>query len=136
MAQEVLKPWPRADPDALLFSPIEASARHYEQQRQSRQTPLYPSSRKRRGKKRGPKRTPRETYNKNSYAQAVKRGCVRAGVPVFRPNQIRHSFATRVRREFCSEHAQVILGHSKADVTQRYAERDMNLARDVASKIG
>jgi integrase len=135
-AQAVLKPWLRADPDAILFSPIEASARHYEEQRQSRKTPLYPSSRKRRGKKRGPKRVPKQTYNKNSYALAIERGCVRAGVPVFRPNQIRHTLGTKVRREFSLEHAQVVLGHAKADVSQRYAERDMALAGEVAAKIG
>jgi integrase len=135
-AQEILRPWLKADPDAILFSPIEASERHYQELRESRRTPIYPSSRKRRGKQRGPKRTPHRTYNKNSYAQAIERGCIRAGVPIFRPNQIRHTFATQVRREFSLEHAQVILGHTKADVTQRYAERDMALARDVALKIG
>jgi hypothetical protein len=56
--------------------------------------------------------------------------------PVFRPNQIRHTVATRVRQEFILEHAQVILGHSKADMTQQYAERNLALASDVASKIG
>jgi integrase len=135
-AQEVLKPWLKADPDAPLFSPVEASARHYEEQRQSRRTPIYPSSRKPRGKQRGPKRVAREVYDKNSYAQAIERGCIRADVPVFRPNQIRHTFGTKVRHEFSLKHAQVILGHAKADVTQRYAERDMTLARDAASKIG
>ena len=57
-AQEVLKPWLKADPDAVLFSPIEASARHYEELRQSRKTPLYPSSRKRRGKRRRTEASP------------------------------------------------------------------------------
>ena len=54
------------------------------------------------------------------------------------PNQeIRHTLGkTKVRHEFSLEHAQVILGHAKADVTQRYAERDMALAGEVAAKIG
>lgn len=34
------------------------------------------------------------------------------------PNQLRHSFATRVRRAHGLEAAQVLLGHSRADVTQ------------------
>ena len=45
------------------------------------------------------------------------------------PNQIRHPYATRIRREYGLEAAQVLLGHSKADVTQLYAERTC-LARD------
>ena len=34
------------------------------------------------------------------------------------PNQLRHSYATKVRREHGLEAAQVLLGHSRADVTQ------------------
>jgi integrase len=52
------------------------------------------------------------------------------------PNQLRHAFATRVRKEHGLEAAQVLLGHSKADVTQIYAERDEQLAATVAATIG
>jgi integrase len=52
------------------------------------------------------------------------------------PNQLRHTFATRVRKEHGLEAAQVLLGHAKADVTQVYAERDEQLAATVAVKIG
>ena len=49
-------------------------------------------------------------------------------VPRWRPNQLRHAAATKIRQQFGLEAAQVLLGHSKADVTQIYAERD-NCAR-------
>ena len=52
------------------------------------------------------------------------------------PYQLRHLFATRVRKEHCLEAAQVLLGHSRADVTQIYAERNEQLAAMVAAKIG
>lgn len=52
------------------------------------------------------------------------------------PYQLRHAFATRVRKEHGLEAAQVLLGHSRADVTQVYAERNESLAAEVASKIG
>lgn len=52
------------------------------------------------------------------------------------PNQLRHSFATRVRKQHGLEAAQVMLGHSRADVTQVYAERDEQPAVSVAAKIG
>jgi len=52
------------------------------------------------------------------------------------PHQLRHNYATYVRKEFGLEAAQILLGHSKADVTQVYAERDMDRAAIVAEKIG
>lgn len=52
------------------------------------------------------------------------------------PNQLRHSFATRVRKVHGLEAAQVLLGHSRADVTQVYAERNTDLAVGIAAKIG
>jgi integrase len=52
------------------------------------------------------------------------------------PNQLRHSAATELRRRYGLEAAQVILGHSKADVTQIYAERDLALGVRVAAEVG
>jgi integrase len=54
------------------------------------------------------------------------------------PNQLRHTFATKVRRmpDGGLEAAQVLLGHSRADVTQIYAERNDQLAATIAAKIG
>jgi integrase len=52
------------------------------------------------------------------------------------PNQLRHTAATKIRKEFGLEAAQVILGHTAADVTQVYAERDADKARDVVRRIG
>lgn len=52
------------------------------------------------------------------------------------PNQVRHTVATEVRAKFGLEAAQVLLGHTRADVTQTYAERDMRQAADIARKIG
>jgi integrase len=52
------------------------------------------------------------------------------------PHQLRHNYATNFRREFGLEAAQVLLGHTKADVTQIHAERDMSRAAAVAARIG
>ena len=52
------------------------------------------------------------------------------------PNQLRHSKATEIRRQFGLEAAQVVLGHAKADVPQIYAERDSALAVEVMKRIG
>jgi integrase len=66
----------------------------------------------------------------------VARACDRAGVPHWHPNQLRHLFATEVRRRYGLEAAQVALGHAKADVTQVYAERDLGLATRLALEMG
>ena len=52
------------------------------------------------------------------------------------PNQLRHTFATRVRKQHGLEAAQVLLGHARADVTQVYAEKNVELAAAVVAKIG
>ena len=52
------------------------------------------------------------------------------------PNQLRHTFATAVRKQHGLEAAQVLLGHSRADVTQIYAEKNEALAAVIAAKMG
>ncbi|MCC7388306.1 MAG: site-specific integrase [Phycisphaerales bacterium] len=56
---------------------------------------------------------------------------------LWRPNQLRHSAATRIRREFGLEAAQLVLGHSSAEVTDAvYAERDEGRVAEVLRRIG
>jgi integrase len=52
------------------------------------------------------------------------------------PNQLRHNRGTEVRSKFGLEEAQITLGHSKADTTQIYADRDREKGKAVARKIG
>lgn len=52
------------------------------------------------------------------------------------PNQLRHTFATGVRKVHGLEATQALLGHASADVTQIYAERNTDLAMVIAAKIG
>ena len=52
------------------------------------------------------------------------------------PHQLRHNFATDVRKVHGLEVTQILLGHAKADVTQIYAERDLARAKKIARKIG
>ncbi len=53
------------------------------------------------------------------------------------PHQLRHNAATRIRREFGLEAAQLVLGHSSAAITDAvYAERDQSKLTDVISRVG
>ncbi len=116
-----------------------------------RKSKVQPSQWNRRKPK--PKRPPKAFYDRSSYARAVKRGIERANkqilkkaeekgiekpvlLPNWHPNQLRHTAATNIRKQFGLEAAQIILGHAKADVTQIYAERDAEKAIEVIRKIG
>ena len=52
------------------------------------------------------------------------------------PNQLRHSAATKIRKKYGLEAAQVTLGHANADVSQIYAERDLAKAEQIMREVG
>jgi hypothetical protein len=52
------------------------------------------------------------------------------------PNQLRHSAATRLRRQFGLDVARAVLGHSSVMPTQVYAEQDQAAAADAMLKTG
>lgn len=137
-AQTLLKQFATDDAAEYLFSPSRATAEHHAGRAAKRKTPLYPSHAKhnKARRKKTPRRKPADRYNHRSYSHAVTRAAEKAGVEHWSPNQLRHSFATKVRKAHGLEGAQVALGHSKADVTQVYAERDQNLAAVIAEKNG
>jgi integrase len=134
-AQEVLRPWLDRAPEAYCFSPAEAVAARNARSRANRKSPMTPSQAARKPKP-NPKRAARARYDKDSYRWAIRKACQKAGVPVWHPNQLRHTAATEVRARFGLDAAQAVLGHAKADVTQVYAERDLAKARAVMSEIG
>ena len=77
-----------------------------------------------------------KTANTTRRKEAEGAGVDPVLLPSWSPNRLRHTAATEVRRQFWLEAAQVRLGHSKADITQVYAEKDQELAKTVAAKIG
>jgi integrase len=79
---------------------------------------------------------PAAEYTPHTYAHAGRVAADKAGVPHRHPNQLRHLFATGVRKGFGREAVRVTLGHSRADVTQVYAERNEAPAANAAAKIG
>jgi integrase len=52
------------------------------------------------------------------------------------PNQLRHSAATLIRKQYGAESSQAVLGHAQLQTTEIYAERDLNVARQVMQEIG
>src|SRR5262249_19361178 len=114
--------------------PAEAVAARNARNRADRRSPMAPSQAAR-GPVPDPKRAPPARYDKDSYRRAIRKAWLRAGVPVWPPNQLRHTAATAIRARYGLDAAEAVLGHAKADVTQVYAERDQARARAVMHEI-
>jgi integrase len=138
-AQAVIRPFLPLDPLEPLFSP-----RAWMAESRPNATRVYA-----------------DRYTKDTYGQAVDRACAKAfphpkfgcssrGLDAaqnrdlaawqkkrrWSPNQLRHAYATRLRRLYGLEAAQVLLGHAKADTTEIYARRDLKTAVRIAAKVG
>lgn len=133
-AQAILRRYLDRPADAFCFSPQESELERHHEMRLRRKSKVQPSQQKR--QKKNPNRPPRDHYDRDSYRRAVQRAAVKAKVEMWTPHQIRHTAGTEVRREFGIEAAQVFLGHRDADITQVYAERDSEKAKEVALKMG
>ena len=135
-AQEVLRPYLLRPDMAYCFSPQESESKRRAARHAARATPLSCGNLPGSNKKRSPRKAPRERYDTKSYRQAIHRACAKAGISKWSPNQIRHTVASEIRRQFGLDAAQVILGHATADTTELYAQQDRRLATLVAMKVG
>ena len=153
--QEVLRQYLLRPNEAFCFCPADSEKKRRADRHEARKTPLSCGNRPGSARTRKPKRKAGEQYTSASYRRAITRAVKKAnkarlkeakeaGIPEsevvlledWAPNRLRHAAGTEVRKQFGLEAAQVTLGHAKADVTQVYAERDAELARSVAAKIG
>ncbi|MBL9165832.1 MAG: site-specific integrase [Planctomycetaceae bacterium] len=134
-AQELLKPFLKQDSSAFIFSPKDAQLERNAVRREQRQTPMTPSQAQRKPNQQ-PRKFPGERYTSQSYGRAITDAAKKAGIDHWSPHQLRHTAATRIREKFGLEAAQVILGHSRADVTQIYAEANHKKAADIMSSVG
>lgn len=137
--QAILKKYLDRAPDACCFSPREAHEQRRAIKAAARVTP--PNQGNRRGytdrARKGLKSYEvAESYTTATYGRAIKYACKQAEVESWAPNQLRHTRSTEIRKTHGLEASQVILGHSKCDVTQVYAEANRELAIKVAKKSG
>ena len=73
---------------------------------------------------------------RHAYSRSITRACEKAGIERWVPHQLRHTAADTVRQQFGLEHCQSVLGHSKANMSERYAKAGQAKAAEVALKIG
>jgi integrase len=163
-AQEVLRPFLGLDLMAPIFSPKRVLIEQGIERRANRKTPLTPGSLAALARKRVAerKRPPGDAYTVNSYRRAIYRACDMANlhptlndIPSaemtpehkaeflawqrqhrWHPNRLRHSAGTKIRREFGIDVSRAVLGHSKVDTTEIYAERDLAAAKEAAARLG
>jgi len=73
---------------------------------------------------------------RDTYCKAIGYALEKLKLPHWSPHWLRHTAASRFREEFGLESAQVLLGHSKADMTQLYAKKNHQAAVAVVAKVG
>jgi integrase len=151
-AQLILAPFMRKiDPLAHVFSPKDSVAEMRHRRSENRKTPISCGNVAGSNQVRRPKREAKDIYDVNSYRRAITRACDKADlwakggvvianderiVPCWNPGQLRHTAATNLRRTYGLEGAQTVLGHASLQATQIYAEKNNEIARQIAAKIG
>ena len=160
-AQKIIKEFLKLDLGAFIFSPADATEERHAEQRLNRKTPMTPSQTRRKPKQ-NPKRAPGDRYTTPSYERAIAYGCKlafphptiskirpkertaeqRAELAQWQrehkwnPHQLRHSFATRIRKEHGVESARILLGHKTLSVTEVYAEVNREAVADIVAQVG
>lgn len=135
--QAILKPFFKLNREAFLFDPRDVDAEHRERKARTRKSKVTPSQRARRAlAMQEPQRVFNDRYSVITYARAITRGCVKAEIEPWTPNQLRHAAATRLRKEHGIEAARVILGHSSVTTTEIYAEVNREAAMRIMEQSG
>jgi integrase len=130
-AQGIVRRYLTLNTAAYLFCP-KSSERQRNSQRREKAT--RPRKKLRRRQRR--RRAPGDRYDVAAYRRAIRRACEKAGLPLWHPNQLRHSAGTSIRKRFGLEASQAVLGHAELSVTQVYSERDLEAARTIMAQIG
>jgi integrase len=77
-----------------------------------------------------------QCFTAKTYADAIERAAIKAGVPHWTPNQIRHAAATHEDRQSNRESAKRLLGHASAKTTAIYIDPDIRAMMERAEKAG
>lgn len=150
--QSVLRPYLLRAADQPCFSPSESLAWIRQQRHERRTTAHGQGNNLGTNVKRCPKWQASDTYSTTTYRRAIGYA-IKKAFPLLKnpskeeqaewkakyhwgPNQLRHNAATRVRKKFGIEGAQVILGHSRLTTTQVYAEINKERGVEIAKVIG
>jgi integrase len=135
-AQALLGEFPTASPDEYVFSPRREQEERSARRAANRKTKFYPSRQGWQQRKTQPKKRKRERYTTAAYGMAIRKACKRHSLQRWHPNQLRHAFATAVRKGHGLDVAQALLGHDRVSTTEVYAEKTNDAAAEVVASIG
>ena len=133
--QKLLCPYLEIDPTGYMFSPRRAEAQRRTKHGTRRVRTTGPTQREQ-PPGAAPRRAPGDLYDDGAYRKAIRRVCIRLGIPNWFPHQLRHSAASEIRRRYGLEASQAVLGHAELGATQVYAEVDLGKARRIMAEIG
>ena len=151
--QDILRPLLKADLQAFVFSPRQSEAERRDAMHKARKTPVSCGNVPGSNRVEKPRKRPGKRYSTQSYGRAIRNACRRAfpapdGLDAdavtqwhrnhtWSPNQLRHAFATEIRRDHGVDLAGTLLGHAPGStITATYAERSEGLAAEIAAKVG
>ena len=123
------------DSKEYIFTPKDSVAEFRETKRKNRKTPISCGNKSGSNRKKIPKKKPGGLYTNNSFAQACKRACRRAGVEAFVPYDLRRTVATKTRASLGKEAAKTLLGHAEQSTTDIYLLEEVQEAMKVAKAL-
>ena len=119
-AQRVLAPYLDRPAGTYCFSPREAVESLRAEQRAARLARGGGSGGSRKPPAASPGRPAGARYSPKAYYTAVRRACVRAGVPHWYPYQLRHLTAAEVKAAFGVDAVAATLGHHTRTMAEHY----------------
>lgn len=76
------------------------------------------------------------SWDTQAYRREIRKAAALAEVKAWKPNQLRHSAATRVAESFGAEDVQHMLGHANLRQQEVYVERSVKKALRLAKEVG
>ena len=124
--QDILDRYKDTPEDQFIFSPKKNVKDLADKRSANRKTKVQPSQIRRKQKQQVRREDlVGDAYAVNSYYNAVKRACKKAGVPHWFPNQLKHSFTTHVANTQGEQAAQTLRGHTTVKTTRIYIHEDI-----------
>ena len=123
------------DSEEYIFNPQDALKEIIRVKSENRKTPLSYGNKPGSNRKKNPMIQPRDHYDSNSLRKACQRGCIRAGIQIFSPYDLRRTAATNVRAKFGKQDARTLLGHTKISTTEIYLLEEVQEAIKIAKKL-
>jgi len=147
--QEILLPYLLREADSFCFSPAESERQRRAKLSENRKTPMSCGNKIGSNLKDAPEKVAGDRYDTTSLRKAAKYamtacrkvirdngGDAKKEMPYWTLYQLRHTAATKVRKEMGYECAGATLGHTNMSATAIYAERNQGLADEAAKRFG